>query len=245
MKTVNKTVLITGASLGIGAACAKRFAKEGYNVVVNYNSSENEAKALEKEFSNMVAVKADLSKEVEAKALVEETVKRFNKIDVLVNNAGIALESKLFTDTTRDDWDKIFNTNVFGMFNVTKAAVSHMVHEKSGAIINISSIWGITGASCEVVYSASKGAVNSFTKALSKELAPSNIRVNAIAPGVIDTKMNAFLSNDEKKALEEEIPLGRFGNPSEIASAVYFLASEDSSYITGQIITADGGFIGV
>ena len=242
---MNKTVLITGASLGIGAACAKRFAKEGYNVVVNYNSSENEAKALEKEFSNMVAVKADLSKEVEAKALVEETVKRFNKIDVLVNNAGIALESKLFTDTTRDDWDKIFNTNVFGMFNVTKAAVSHMVHEKSGAIINISSIWGITGASCEVVYSASKGAVNSFTKALSKELAPSNIRVNAIAPGVIDTKMNAFLSNDEKKALEEEIPLGRFGNPSEIASAVYFLASEDSSYITGQIITADGGFIGV
>ena len=242
---MNKTVLITGASLGIGAACAKKFAKEGYNVVVNYNSSENEAKALEKEFSNMVVVKADLSKEEEAKALVEEAVKRFNKIDVLVNNAGVALESKLFTDTSRDDWDKIFNINVFGMFNVTKAAVSHMVHEKSGAIINISSIWGVTGASCEVVYSASKGAVNSFTKALSKELAPSNIRVNAIAPGVIDTKMNAFLSNDEKKALEEEIPLGRFGNPSEIASAVYFLASEDSSYITGQIITADGGFIGV
>ena len=242
---MNKTILITGASLGIGAACAKRFAKEGYNVVVNYNSSENEAKALEKEYTNVVALKADVAKEEEAKALVEEAVKRFNKIDVLVNNAGVALESKLFTDTSRDDWNKIFNINVFGMFNVTKAAVPHMVHEKSGAIINISSIWGVTGASCEVVYSASKGAVNSFTKALSKELAPSNIRVNAIAPGVIDTKMNAFLSNDEKKALEEEIPLGRFGNPSEIASAVYFLASEDSSYITGQIITADGGFIGV
>lgn len=248
VKSMKKTVIVTGASKGIGRAIAIKFAKEGWQVVINFNNSEKEADLLEKELSlvtEVIKVKADISKKEDAKFLISEAIKRFGKIDALVNNAGIAMKGALFTDTERCDWEKIFNTNLFGMFNVTKAALSYMIHEKSGAIVNVSSIWGISGASCEVLYSSSKAAVNGFTKALSKELAPSGIRVNAVAPGVIETKMNAFLSDEERKALEDEIPMGRYGDADEIASAIYFLSCEESSYITGQILTADGGFLDI
>lgn len=245
---MKKTVVITGASRGIGRATAIKFAKEGWQTVINYNCSENEAKQLEAELSeitNVLTVKADISNETEAHFLIEETLRRFGGIDVLINNAGISPEPALFTDTEKKDWEKVFNVNLFGTFNTAKEVIPHMVHEKSGAIVNISSIWGICGASCEVLYSSSKAALIGFTKALSKELAPSGIRVNAVAPGVIETNMNAFLSREERKALESEIPLGRWGSPEEIASAVYFLASDESKYITGQVLTADGGFIGI
>ena len=243
---MKKTVIITGASKGIGRATAKKFAKEGFRVVINYNNSKEEAYALEQELSEItevISVKADISKKDEAEFLVSEIVKRFGRIDVLINNAGISMHSTLFTDTDEKDWQQIFNVNLFGMFNVTKAALPFMIHEKSGAIVNVSSIWGVSGASCEVLYSSAKAAVNGFTKSLAKELAPSGIRVNAVAPGVIETKMNAFLSEEERKAIEDEIPMGRYGNTEEIASAIYFLASDESSYITGQVLTADGGFL--
>ena len=243
---MKKTVIITGASKGIGRATAKKFAKEGFRVVINYNNSNEEAYALEQELSEItevISVKADISKKDEAEILVSETVKRFGRIDVLINNAGISMHSTLFTDTDEKDWQQIFNVNLFGMFNVTKAALPFMIHEKRGSIVNVSSIWGVSGASCEVLYSSSKSAVNGFTKSLAKELAPSGIRVNAVAPGVIETKMNAFLSEEERKAIEDEIPMGRYGATDEIASAIYFLASDESSYITGQVLTADGGFL--
>ena len=243
---MKKTVIITGASKGIGRATAKKFAKEGFRVVINYNNSKEEAYALEKELSEItevISIKADISKNEEAEFLVSETVKRFGKIDVLINNAGISMHSTLFSDTDEKDWQQIFNVNLFGMFNVTKAALPFMIHEKRGSIVNVSSIWGVSGASCEVLYSSAKAAVNGFTKSLAKELAPSGIRVNAIAPGVIETKMNAFLSEEERKAIEDEIPMGRYGSPEEIASAIHFLASDKSSYITGQVLTADGGFL--
>lgn len=243
---MKKTVIITGASKGIGRATAKKFAKEGFRVVINYNNSKEEAYALEQELSEItevISVKADISKKDEAEILVSETVKRFGRIDVLINNAGISMHSTLFTDTDEKDWQQIFNVNLFGMFNVTKAALPFMIHEKRGSIVNVSSIWGVSGASCEALYSSSKSAVNGFTKSLAKELAPSGIRVNAVAPGVIETKMNAFLSEEERKAIEDEIPMGRYGTTEEIASAIYFLASDESSYITGQVLTADGGFL--
>lgn len=243
---MKKTVIITGASRGIGRAAAEKFAEEGWQVVINFNKSEKEAAELEKKLSaitEVIRVRADISQKKEADFLVEEAVKRFGKIDALVNNAGISLPSMLFTDTKRCDWERIFDTNLFGMFNTSQAVLPHMVNQKSGSIVNVSSIWGVSGASCEVVYSSAKAAVIGFTKALAKELAPSGIRVNAIAPGVIDTKMNAFLSESERKALEDEIPMGRYGSTAEIAAAVYFLASGESSYITGQVLTADGGFI--
>ena len=243
---MKKTVIITGASKGIGRATAKKFAKEGFRVVINYNNSKEEAYALEQELSEItevISVKADISKKDETEFLVSETVKRFGRIDVLINNAGISMHSTLFTDTDEKDWQQIFNVNLFGMFNVTKAALPFMIHEKRGSIVNVSSIWGVSGASCEVLYSSSKSAVNGFTKSLAKELAPSGIRVNAVAPGVIETKMNAFLSEEERKAIEDEIPMGRYGTTEEIASAIHFLASDESSYITGQVLTADGGFL--
>ena len=245
---MKKTVIITGAAKGIGRACAKKFAAEGWRVVIGYNHSEDKAHSLLKELSDqtdVILVKADVSKSEEAEALIKEANNSFGKIDALINNAGVSSVSGLFSDTDKKEWERVFGTNVYGTFNVTKAALPLMVHEKSGAIVNISSIWGISGASCETVYSASKAAVIGFTKALAKELAPSHIRVNAVAPGVIDTDMNAFLSADEKAALKDEIPMGRWGEALEIAEAVYFLASEKSSYITGQVLTADGGFIGI
>lgn len=242
----NKTVIITGASRGIGRETAALFAQKGYNVVANYNNSENEAKSLLAQLSDyrVSIFKADVSNKKETDLMCEFAIGKYGKIDALVNNAGISFEACLFADTKREDWDKVYGTNVFGVFNCVQSVMPYMIHEKNGSIVNVSSIWGITGASCEALYSSSKAAVIGFTKAMAKELAPSGIRVNALAPGVIKTEMNDFLSQEEKDALSGEIPLGRWGMPIEVADSIYFL-TENSSYITGQVLTVDGGFIGI
>ncbi len=241
-----KTVLITGSARGIGAATAALFADSGYNVVINYNTSEAEAlslcETLRTKGHNAIAVKADVSNRDEAEFLFDEAKKAFGGIDVLVNNAGIA-QQKLFTDITVQDYDRMFNCNVKSVFNCCQCALPYMIHNKNGRIINISSMWGIVGASCEVHYSASKAAVIGMTKALAREVAPSGITVNCIAPGVIDTPMNKGFDEETINALKEETPVGRIGNPEEIAKAVLFFAEEGSGFITGQVLGVDGGFI--
>lgn len=245
-KLSGKIALITGASKGIGRAIAIEFARQGASVIINYSTDGEGAKETLEEVKKLngygMIVKGDISSFENCKVIVEETLKAMGKIDILVNNAGIS-QIGLFMDATENDIDKIISTNLFGAMYLTNQVLKDMILRKSGNIINISSMWGDVGASCEVLYSAAKGGLNSFTKALAKEVAPSNIRVNAISPGVINTKMNSFLGEEEKKSLEEEIPLGRFGEPSEIGEIAVFLSSEASSYITGQIIRADGGFI--
>ena len=245
-KLKGKVALITGASKGIGRAIAIEFAKQGASVVVNYSrdhkGAEETLEEVKKENGYGIIVKGDISSFENCKIIVEETLKVMGKIDILVNNAGIS-HIGLFMDITPEEMERVINTNLLGAMYLTNQVLKDMIWRKSGNIINISSMWGDVGASCEVLYSAAKGGLNSFTKALAKEVAPSNIRVNAISPGVINTKMNSFLDKEDKKALEEEIPLGRFGEPSEIGKIAVFLSSEASSYITGQIIRADGGFI--
>lgn len=240
-----KTVLITGASRGIGREIAIKFASKGYNVVLNYSSSEKKAKDLAKQIENMgvkcLTIKADVSVESEVIDMVNSALKEFGRIDVLVNNAGVAL-SKLFQLTTTDEVARVFGVNTFGVINCSKAIVPSMVSEKAGKIINISSIWGKVGASMETIYSASKGAVIAFTMALAKELAPSGISVNCVCPGVIDTDMLIEYSDEDKNDLKEQTPLNRLGTPQDVANAVYFLASDNATFITGQVITVDGGF---
>lgn len=242
-----KTVLITGASRGIGKATAIEFAKKGYAVAVNYNKSKSEAEKLCREITALggkaKAFSADISKADSVKKMVKDVLEHFGKIDVLINNAGVALNQGLFTDFTEEDIEKVFKTNVFGMMNVTKEVIPEFIKKKSGKIVNVSSVWGVLGASCEVIYSSSKGAVIAFTKALARELAPSGVCVNCIAPGMIDTDMNSHLSEADKKAFSEEIPLYRIGKADEVAKAVYFLASEDADYITGKVMEVDGGLI--
>lgn len=235
-----KNVLITGGSRGIGAACVNKFTEKGYRVFLNYNKSDKEAEKIA-EKTGAILIKADVSNSDEVEKM-RKFISGFGKISVIVNNAGIA-EQKMFSDIEEFDWDRMFNVNIKSMFLVTKAFLPDMIHEKSGKIINVSSIWGISGASCEVHYSASKAAVIGFTKALAKELGPSNINVNCVAPGVIDTEMNSHLDNETKAELCEETPLCRMGTAEEIAEVIYFLASNNSDFITGQVITADGGFI--
>ena len=241
-----KVALITGASIGIGRAIAVEFAKEGASVVINYSTDDQGAKETLEEVKSVngygVIVKGDISTSDKCKTIVEYVLKMMGKIDILVNNAGIS-HIGLFIDSTEKEINNMLNVNLLGSIHLTKNVLSNMISRKSGIIVNISSMWGEVGASCEVLYSTTKGGINAFTKALAKEVAPSNIRVNAISPGVIDTGMNSFLEEEEKKDLEEEIPLGRFGSTSEIGKLAVFLSSEDSSYITGQIIRADGGFI--
>ena len=241
-----KTVLITGASRGIGREIVLRFAREGYNVILNYNTSEAKAKTIAKHIEDMgvkcLLVKADVSVESEVNEMVAKALKKFGKIDVLVNNAGVAL-SKLFQLTTTDEVARVFGVNTFGVINCSKAIVPSMVSEKAGKIINISSIWGKVGASMETIYSASKGAVIAFIMALAKELAPSGICVNCVCPGVIDTDMLLEYSDEDKRELKDQTPLGRLGTPRDVADAVYFLASNNAAFITGQAITVDGGFV--
>ncbi|MDO4744520.1 MAG: glucose 1-dehydrogenase [Clostridia bacterium] len=242
-----KTVLITGASRGIGKATAKRFAEAGYSVVVNYNKSEALAEELCREIQALggkaLAFGADIADDEQVKKMVKEAVACFGTIDVLVNNAGVALPQGLFTDFADTDARCVFDTNVFGMMNCTRAIVPHFVSKKSGKIVNVSSIWGISGASCEAIYSASKAAVIGFTKAMARELAPSGINVNCVAPGMIDTDMNAHLPIEDREAFAEDVPLGRIGTAAEVADAILFLASEKSDYITGQTLTVDGGLL--
>lgn len=237
---VNKVVVVTGGSRGIGAEIVKFLAKLDYKVVLNYNKSESYAQDVKKELNNVEIFKADVSKKEEANALIDFAIKKYGKIDVLINNAGIA-QTKLFTEITDEDWKNIIDTNLNSAFYCSREAVKNMIHNKSGLIINISSIWGITGASCEVAYSTSKAAINGFTKALAKELGPSNIRVNAIAPGIINTEMNSYLSKDELKNIKEEIPLEKIGDPVDIAKCVKWLIEDN--YTTGQIISINGGWI--
>lgn len=241
---MRKCALITGASGGIGSEIALRLANDGFNIVACYYSDENGIKELEKKLALTEAeyriYKADVSDMKSIKKIFADAADIFGGVSVLVNNAGMA-QQKLFTDITEEEFDRITDVNFKGVFNCCQCAVPYMVSCKSGKIINISSMWGIYGASCETVYSATKAAVIGLTKSLARELAPSNVQVNCVAPGAIDTKMNSNLSDDDKKAFAEEIPMGRFGTPKEIAGVVSFLASKDSDYVTAQVITADGG----
>ncbi len=232
-----KTALITGASRGIGAACARALASDGWRVVINYNTSADEAEKLARETGG-IAIQADVSDMTQ----VENMFSVSGNVDLLVCNAGIALQ-KLVTDTSRSEWDRIFSVNVTGVFNCCKAALPHMIRNHAGKIITVSSMWGITGASCECAYSASKAAVIGFTKALAKEVGPSNIQVNCIAPGVIDTDMNSALSPETIEELCDETPLTRIGTPEDIAALAVFLASEKADFITGQVISSNGGFL--
>ncbi len=235
----NKVAIVTGSSRGIGAEIVKTLSKNGYNVVLNYNKSKELAENIANNYSNVFTYKADVSKYDEVKDLIDYTMKKFKHIDLLVNNAGIDLV-KTVTDTSVEEFDNILKTNLYSAFYASKEVLKYMINQKCGHIINISSIYGTTGASCEMAYSVSKAGLDAMTKSLAKELGLSNIRVNGIAPGIIDTDMNSFLSNDEKEDLYKEIPLKRMGTVSEIASCVLFL--ENNPYITGQIIQINGGW---
>ena len=238
---MNKTVLITGASRGIGYSTTQMFALNGWNTAVNYLHTPEPVRILAKQYGNVLPVKADVSKRHEVEAMTEQVCQEFGKIDVLVNNAGIA-QQKLFTDLTDDDWNQMFNINVKGAFHCCQAVLPGMISRKSGKIINISSVWGEKGASCEVHYSASKAALIGLTKALAKEEGLSGITVNCIAPGVIDTDMNGPLNVETLSVLQEETPLGRIGTPQDVAQMIYFLASDAADFITGQVIGVNGGF---
>lgn len=239
---MSKNVLITGGSGGIGSATALLFAKNGYNVGVVYNSDKEGAEKLAKESNKIEIFKCDVSKRDEVEALFTQFHEKIGDVDILVNNAGMA-QQKLFLDITNEEWERIFAVNVTGVFNMCQCALRDMVRNGKGSIVNVSSIWGLKGASCEAHYSATKAAVVSLTESLSKEYGLSGIRVNCVAPGVIDTKMNAHLSDEDMAELASETALGRIGTANEVAEAVYFLASEKASFITGQTITVDGGFI--
>lgn len=230
------TVLISGASGGIGQATAKLFAQKGYNVAVHYFSNREAAEQLAREIGG-IAVYADVTNESEVKAMFDEVHKQFGKIDVLVNNAGIALK-QMVCDTTLEQWRKIIDTNLTGAFLLSKCALSDMMYS-SGKIINVSSVYGICGGSCESAYSAAKAGVIGLTKAMAKEY--TNININCVCPGAVDTKMNDNLSSEEKELVKNEIPLGRFAKPEEIASTICFLASEEANYITGEVISVNGG----
>ena len=238
-----KTALITGASRGIGRAAALRLAEDGFRVIINYHTSKGEAQSLldelnARKFPGCTAVQADVSD----RAQVEKMFALAGGVDVLVNNAGIA-QQKLFTDLTEQDWDRMFDVDVKGIFHCCQCALPYMIHRKQGKIINISSMWGQVGASCEVHYSAAKAAVIGLTKALAKEVGPSGIQVNCVAPGVIATEMNAQLDESTLCGLKEETPLGMLGAPEDIAAAVSFLAGENSRFITGQVLGVNGGMI--
>ena len=240
---VNKVVLVTGGSIGIGAEIVKMLAKENYSIVLNYNHSKEQAiqiqEELKKQGKQIEIFQADVSKREAVKKLIQFTINTFGTIDVLINNAGIAQE-KLFTDITDDDWNTMLNTNLNSAFYCTQEALPEMIRKKEGCIINISSIWGITGSSCEVAYSTAKAGINGMTKSLAKELGPSHIRVNGIAPGMIDTSMNDYLTTEEKQAIEQEIPLEKIGRPIDIARCVKWLMEDE--YTTGQIISINGGW---
>ena len=234
-----KNVFITGASGGIGSAVAERFAAAGYTVFAGYRAGRGAAEELSRR-TGAIPVEIDVSDEVSVKEAFRFIEERARGVDVLVNCAGIAA-IRLFDKITADEWDGMFAVNVRGPFLTSRAAVPYMIKNKAGKIINVSSMWGITGASCEVHYSASKAAVIGMTKALAKELAPSGITVNCVAPGAIETRMIAHMSENDKKDFTDGVPLGRLGTPADVAGAILFLASTDADYITGSVISPDGG----
>lgn len=240
------TVLITGGSRGIGAAIAKRFAKEGYRIVIHYLQGHEQANETARECiaagAEVITISADLSSKEQLVRMKEKLDSLGITPDIVVNNGGVSHYGML-VDVTEEQWDTIMNINLKGMFLCTQLFMPHMIAQKYGRIINVSSVWGMTGAACEVLYSTTKGGMNAFTKALAKELAPSGVTVNAVAPGVVDTDMMSTFDQAEKDALAQEIPVGRFGSTEEIASLIYFLALPESSYITGQIISPNGGWL--
>lgn len=236
---MEKVVIVTGASRGIGREIAIKLHKKGYIVVANYNNSEKESRELKEKY-NIDIFKADVSTREGAKSIAEYTLNKYKKIDILINNAGIS-EYKLFTDITDNDWNKIINTNLYSAFAMTQEVIGNMIHNKKGCIINISSIWGLVGASLEVAYSVSKAGINGLTKALAKELGPSNIRVNAIAPGIINTDMNKNIDENTIEELKQEIPLGKIGKTIDIEKCVEWLIEEE--FTTGQIISINGGWV--
>lgn len=240
-----KTVLITGASRGIGAACAELFAKAHYNVVINYLNSEEKANSLSHTLNskgyNTMVYKADVSQYDMVDRMITDIVDTYGGVDVLVNNAAIS-EHKLLFDMTFEDWQRMINVNLNSCFNTTRLTLPHMLNNKCGKIINVSSIWGIKGASMEAHYSAAKAGIIGLTKSLALEYAPSNIQVNCVAPGVINTDMNSNLNDEEMQSVIKDIPLMRLGKSEEIAEMILYLASDKADYITGQIITIDGGY---
>ncbi len=243
---MKKTVLITGASKGIGATMAIRFAEKGYNVVMNYNSSVQSALILQDSLREsgyeVTAFKANVKNRLEVDLMVKETLYKYGSIDILINNAGIS-NTDLFTDLSEQDWNDIVGVNLTGVFNCCQAVLPHMINNKAGSILNISSMWGEVGASCEVAYSATKAAVIGLTKALAKEVGPSGITVNCIAPGLIETSMNQNLAIEDIENIINDTPLCRIGNTNDIASAAIFLTSDEASFITGQTLGINGGLV--
>ncbi|OUP44829.1 3-oxoacyl-ACP reductase FabG [Pseudoflavonifractor sp. An187] len=241
-----KYALITGASGGIGAATARAFAQAGYGVAIHAHRNVDKLHALAQELSNLsvpvLEVCADLSDPVQAKTMVDNVLEKFCQLDILVCCSGLS-HVGLVTDIDPQQWKTLFGVNVDGMHYCCQAVLPHMVHRKEGCILTVSSMWGQVGASCEVAYSATKGAVITYTKALAQEVGPSNIRVNCIAPGVIATEMNAHLSPEDLEALADETPLGRIGTPEECAACALFLASEGASFVTGQVLAPNGGLV--
>lgn len=243
---MKKTVIITGASKGIGATMAIRFAEKGYNVVMNYNSSVQSALILQDSLREsgyeVTAFKANVKNRLEVDLMVKETLYKYGSIDILINNAGVA-NTDLFTDLSEQDWNDIVGVNLTGVFNCCQAVLPHMINNKSGSILNISSMWGEVGASCEVAYSAAKAGVIGLTKALAKEVGPSGITVNCITPGLIETSMNQNLAIEDLENIIYETPLCRIGNTNDIASAALFLTSDEASFITGQTLGINGGLV--
>lgn len=243
---MRKIALVTGGSRGIGAACVRTFAEAGYAVVFLYNRSAEKAAALvdalRGESLDVAAYPCDVSAPEQVKQTLQEILRVYHRVDVLVNCAGIA-HIGLLTDMTEAEWDRLFAVNVRGVFSVTKAVLPGMISRQTGAVINISSMWGEVGASCEAAYSATKAALIGLTKALAKEVGPSGVRVNCITPGVIDTDMNAQLTDEDRAALADETPLGRIGQAEEVAKTALFLSGEDASFITGQVVGVSGGLV--
>ncbi len=243
---MKKVALVTGGAKGIGAAIVKKLCEDGYSVAINYNKSEQRALSLcsfcASEGFTVLPVKCDVSVSSDVEMMFSQIEEKLGAVEVLINNAGVSLWG-LFDTVTDEEWNNVIGTNLTGTFNCTRRAVPSMLKNKYGSIINISSVWGQEGASCEAVYSASKAGVIGLTKALAKEYAPSGITVNCICPGVIDTDMMSRFSDEEKAEICEEIPMGRMGSPEEVADAVSFFANENSSYVTGQILGINGGMV--
>lgn len=239
-------VFITGASRGIGRATSRKFAQEGWQVAIHYHKAEQQARELMEELQtkgcNARIFQADVANGTQIREAIRQAEQELGPISALVNNAGIA-QQKLFTDVSEEEWDRMFDVSIKSCFHTCQAVLPGMIRRQSGSIVNLSSIWGISGASCEVHYSAAKAAVIGFTKALAQEVGPSHIRVNCVAPGVVRTEMNSNLSEDDLQVLKEETPLEMIGEPEDIAEAIFFLASEQSRFTTGQTLSPNGGFV--